>query len=200
MQQNIIKNKKNYIANDVHDINKSTFGFWLYLMSDGILFATMFAVYCVTSTHALFNINFFNLKIAFLETVLLLLSSIFCGIFVISAKYKKFFLVYFFLFLTFICGLCFVIIELYEFSNLISLGYIPQKNGFLSSFFSLIGMHGIHVIFGLFWILGLLCHMHKLYFSNTIYIRILCFSLFWHFLDIIWVCIFTIVYLMGNIS
>uniref|UniRef100_UPI003F5D0950 cytochrome c oxidase subunit 3 n=1 Tax=Buchnera aphidicola TaxID=9 RepID=UPI003F5D0950 len=196
----MIKNKKKYTVYDIHNIGKSMFGFWLYLMSDGILFATMFAVYCVTSINVTFNINFFNLKISFLETVLLLLSSIFCGIFVISAKYKNFFLIYFFLFLTFICGLCFIIMEYYEFYHLISLGYIPQKNGFLSSFFSLIGMHGIHVIFGLFWILGLSFHIHKLYFSNTIYTRILCFSLFWHFLDIIWICIFTVVYLMGNIS
>ncbi|WP_343128098.1 cytochrome c oxidase subunit 3 [Buchnera aphidicola (Takecallis taiwana)] len=199
MNKDIIQDNTHDITHDLYNLNNSTFGFWLYLMSDGILFATMFAVYCVMSINVVSYKNIFNLSIVFLETLLLLLSSISCGILVLSVKYKKLILVYVSLFVTFLCGVCFVTLEVYEFLNLIQVGYLPQRNGFLSAFFSLISLHGIHVIFGLCWMLGLSFHIHKLYFNNIFYIRIVCFSLFWHFLDIIWICIFTIIYLMGNI-
>ncbi|QCI26199.1 cytochrome o ubiquinol oxidase subunit III [Buchnera aphidicola (Sarucallis kahawaluokalani)] len=179
--------------------SNNTFGFWLYLMSDCILFATMFAVYCVVRINVKINHNIFDLKIVFLETIILLISSIFCGVVVLSVKYQKILFTYIFLILTFLMGSLFLYFELNEFFNLVNLGYTPQKNGFFSSFFTLIGMHGIHIACGLFWIIGLLFQANKLRTSNKFYVNILCFSLFWHFLDIIWICIFTIVYLSGNI-
>ncbi|QCI27290.1 cytochrome c oxidase subunit 3 [Buchnera aphidicola] len=201
MIQNIIKKHTNHISHYLNEVKiNNMLGLWLYLMSDCILFATMFAVYCIMYVHKLEYQHIFNLKIVFFETIILLLSSIFCGFLVISAKYKKIFFLYFSLILTFLLGLFFIFLEIYEFYNLKKIGYTPQKNGFLSSFFTLIGMHGIHIIIGLLWLLGIFFQINKLHSNNIIYIRILCFSLFWHFLDIIWVCIFTIVYLFGNIS
>lgn len=199
MENMINKNKIN-IINDFNNIKSNNmFGFWLYLMSDCILFATMFAVYCVMRTNFIIGAKIFNLKVVFLETLILLISSIFCGIIVLSAKYKRIKLIYISLLLTFFMGSLFLALEVYEFFNLIQLGYTPQKNGFFSSFFTLIGMHGMHIIVGLLWMIGLFFQIHKLYRNHIFYTRILCFSLFWHFLDIIWICIFTIVYLFGSI-
>ncbi|CAL4322926.1 cytochrome c oxidase subunit 3 [Buchnera aphidicola] len=189
---------KVYIENDEIK-NNDMFGMWLYLMSDCILFATMFSVHIIISSHVILYTGFFNLWFVFIETLVLLLSSVTYGLLSISARYKKTFFVCFFLLITFALGLIFIMLESYEFYHLWKLGYKPQNNGFLSSFFTLVGLHGIHVVLGLVWMLGLFFQILKFHINKTIYIRILCLGLFWHFLDIIWVCLFTVVYLMRSI-
>ncbi|WP_343182437.1 cytochrome c oxidase subunit 3 [Buchnera aphidicola] len=198
---NVFKNKKN----DFHDIqnhaNKiNMFGMWIYLMSDCILFATMFTVYFVMSRNFIFCHDFLNLKIVFLETIVLLLSSITYGLASIYAKYKSNTSVLFFILCTLLLGTVFVFLEYYEFYHLRKLGYLPQSNGFLSSFFTLIGLHGAHVVVGLLWMVSIIFQLCKYNVNNFIYTRIMCLGLFWHFLDIIWICIFTTVYLFGKIK
>ncbi|CAL4323011.1 cytochrome c oxidase subunit 3 [Buchnera aphidicola] len=201
MIKNHILDTKKYSMKNHTDIfsKKSVLGFWIYLMSDCILFATMFSVYCVMSQNIILDKSFFNLKIVFVETVILLLSSVFYGISILSIEYQKFFLIYFFLLLSFFFGVFFIVLEIYEFHHLIQLGYSPQNSGLLSSFFTLVGLHGAHVTIGLLWMLGIFLQTFKLKFNNVIYNRMLCLGLFWHFLDIIWICVFTIVYLIGKI-
>lgn len=196
----IDKKSINNIKNEISIFqNKNIFGFWIYLMSDCILFATLFSVYCVMCNSIVSYHGIFNLNVVFLETIILLLSSFFYGLLVIFAFSKKMFFVYFFLLLTLICGIFFIAIEGWEFNNLIKLGYNPQNNAFFSSFFTLVGMHGIHVIFGLLWLMGIFFQLITLDLNKKMYIKILCLGIFWHFLDIIWVCLFTIVYLIGSI-
>lgn len=192
--------KKKYFENIV-DIatNKKIFGLWIYLMSDCIFFATMFSVYAVMSNCLIIDFHFFNLKIVFFETLILLLSSFTYGMLVINVKYNKLLFVYIFLIITFLLGSIFIGMELYEFYNLINSGFFPQKNGFLSSFFTLISIHGIHIVIGLLWMIGIFFQIIICHLNNIIYIRILCLGLFWHFLDIIWICVFTVVYLIGSI-
>ncbi|MCW5197145.1 cytochrome c oxidase subunit 3 [Buchnera aphidicola] len=187
------------IESNNHLVDKKLFGLWIYLMSDCILFATMFAVYYVMSKNIIIYSIFFNLKFIFFETFLLLFSSVTYGITVLCFKYNKILFVYIFMIITFFLGLCFVIMELYEFHHLIRLGLSPQKDGSLSAFFTLIGLHGMHVIIGLLWMIGLFFQIIKCNLKYLIYVRILSLGLFWHFLDIIWIFVFTIVYLLGSI-
>ncbi|CAL4043184.1 Cytochrome bo(3) ubiquinol oxidase subunit 3 [Buchnera aphidicola (Phyllaphis fagi)] len=195
----MINNNIHNIREDNNTTDRKLFGFWIYLMSDCILFSTMFAVYCVMLNNIVLHSMFLNLKFVFFETCLLLLSSITYGISVVSFKYNKIFFVYIFIVITFFLGLSFVSMELYEFKHLIQLGFTPKKSGFLSSFFTLIGLHGIHVIVGLLWMLGIIFQIIQFNLNSLIYVRMLCLGLFWHFLDIIWICVFTVVYLLGSI-
>lgn len=204
----MIRNKKdkNFLnITEKHDTelqNNKLLGFWIYLMSDCIIFAIMFAVYAIYSSHVsqyLIHLNFFKLHFILLETLILLISSLSCGIMSIAAsqkKIKKFFL---YLFLTFILGVFFICMESYEFYELIMNNFGPSRHAFFSAFFTLVGIHGLHVFFGLIWILAISYQVIKLGFTSFVGMRITCFSLFWHFLDIIWVCVFTFVYLNGVI-
>ncbi|WP_422667363.1 cytochrome c oxidase subunit 3 [Buchnera aphidicola] len=204
----MIKNKIKNIVLNTHNIhekeleNNKLLGFWIYLMSDCIIFAIMFAVYSIYFSNVSIGLipkYFFKLYFILAETFILLLSSLSCGmmsIFLSKKTIKKCFL---YLILTFILGLFFILMEMYEFYDLIINHFGPNKHAFFSVFFTLIGMHGIHIFCGLIWMLFLFYQLVKLNLTNTIRIRFLCFSLFWHFLDIIWVCIFTFVYLNGVI-
>ncbi|AYN24616.1 cytochrome o ubiquinol oxidase subunit III [Buchnera aphidicola] len=182
--------------------NNKLFGLWIYLMSDCIIFAVLFAVYAIFSSN--FSTNFinhkiFNLSYVFFETFILLLSSLSCGMLTIQKNKKNIKIIYFYLFVTFFLGLSFLLMEINEFHELILEKFSPSQHAFFSIFFTLVGVHGAHVFLGLIFILSILYQLFNLGITETIRIRILCFSLFWHFLDIIWICVFTFVYLNGVI-
>ena len=176
------------------------FVFWIYLMSDCIIFATLFATYAVmmnSTAGGPAGRDIFELPYVLGETALLLLSSITYGMAVIAMNKGNKGTVNAWLVLTFLCGLGFIGMEINEFHHLISEGFGPQRSGFLSAFFTLVGTHGLHVTCGLIWMLVLMFQIATRGLTATNRTRIMCLSLFWHFLDVVWICVFTIVYLMG---
>ncbi|MEN4851112.1 cytochrome o ubiquinol oxidase subunit III [Pantoea agglomerans] len=176
------------------------FGFWIYLMSDCIIFATLFATYAVMVNNTAggpAGKDIFELPFVLVETALLLLSSITYGMAVISMNKEQKGAVIGWLALTFLFGLGFIGMEIYEFHHLIAEGFGPDRSGFLSGFFTLVGTHGLHVTSGLIWMLVLMFQISKRGLNATNRTRIMCLSLFWHFLDVVWICVFTVVYLMG---
>ncbi|WP_034912780.1 MULTISPECIES: cytochrome o ubiquinol oxidase subunit III [Erwinia] len=184
-----------------HDSGSNkVFGFWIYLMSDCIIFATLFATYGVMVNNTAggpAGKDIFELPFVLVETALLLLSSITYGFAVINMNRENKSAVIGWLALTFLFGLGFIGMEIYEFHHLIEEGFGPQRSGFLSAFFTLVGTHGLHVTSGLIWMLVLMYQIATRGLTATNRTRILCLSLFWHFLDVVWICVFTIVYLMG---
>jgi len=180
--------------------SKKIFGFWLYLVSDCILFATMFSVYFVMSdsvSDGPSGKDIFKLSFVILETIFLLLSTISYGMVKILIYKKRLIYTIIALLITFIFGLIFISLELFEFYTLIIKGYGPCRSGFLSAFFTLVTTHGIHVFFGMIWILVMVFQIIKFGITQIIRIRIECLSLFWHFIDLVWICVFTFVYLIG---
>ena len=179
---------------------KKVFGFWVYLMSDCIIFATLFAVYGVMVNNTAggpAGKNIFELPFVLGETALLLLSSITYGLAVIGMNNQNKGAVQGWLALTFLFGAGFIAMEIYEFHHLIGEGFGPDRSGFLSAFFTLVGTHGLHVTSGLVWMLVMMFQVSSRGLTATNRTRIMCLSLFWHFLDVVWICVFTIVYLMG---
>ncbi|MDO4223336.1 MAG: cytochrome o ubiquinol oxidase subunit III [Acinetobacter sp.] len=185
------------------DTDITVFGFWTYLMTDLILFGTLFIAFAVLSQHVPVGTpsakDLFSGSLGFVltETFALLISSVTFG-FAVLAQYKKNVgQVLFWLAVTFVFGAAFIGMEIYEFSHLVHEGHGPSKSAFLSAFFTLVGTHGIHVTSGLVWMLVLMIQIKKygLTLPNTR--RLACLSLFWHFLDIVWICVFSVVYLMG---
>ncbi|CAL4043751.1 cytochrome o ubiquinol oxidase subunit III [Buchnera aphidicola] len=196
---NTISIRKKKYVDDTTGLKK-IFGFWLYLVSDCIIFATMFSVYFVMVDNVSdgpIGKDIFQLSFLVLETMLLLFSTVFYGMVKILVHKKKLMYSIIALFITSVFGLGFVILELFEFYTLIMKDYGPNRSGFLSAFFTLIGLHGIHVFFGIIWILVMISQIIKFGLSRIICIRIACLGLFWHFLDLVWICIFTFVYLIG---
>lgn len=191
------------MKNDHGEKNGVYFGFWLYLMTDLIMFAVLFAAYAVLhgSTYGRVSIyDIFNPPFVLVETLILLTSSFISGLAVMYAKKNDKKKTIIFLTLTLLLGLAFVSMELSEFSKLISEGNDFTKSAFLSSFFTLVGTHGLHILAGSFWILLLLIHVIKYGLKPSNIRKISLLGLFWHFLDIVWIFIFTIVYLMGGIK
>ncbi|WP_437608747.1 cytochrome o ubiquinol oxidase subunit III [Erwinia sp. V71] len=184
-----------------HDAGANkVFGFWIYLMSDCIIFATLFATYAVmvnATAGGPAGKDIFELPFVAVETALLLLSSITYGFAVISMNKGSKAAVNGWLALTFLFGVGFIGMEIYEFHHLIAEGFGPQRSGFLSAFFTLVGTHGLHVTSGLIWMLVLMYQVARRGLTDTNRTRIMCLSMFWHFLDVVWICVFTIVYLMG---
>lgn len=180
--------------------SKTTLGFWMYLMTDCLLFATLFATYAVLrnstfggpTTHEIYN-----LSTAFLETMILLFSSVTCGFAVLSALNDNRKAVLGYLAITFLLGAAFLALELHEFNQLIQEGNSWTRSAFLSSFFTLVGTHGTHITFGLLWIIVMFFQVFKEGLTKDTFRRLVIFSMFWHFLDLIWIFIFTFVYLMG---
>jgi len=176
------------------------YGFWIFLLSDIVMFSAFFAAYAVLvgataggpSGQELFNLD----KVA-LETAFLLLSSFTCGLAMIGARTHQSFWFYGGMAATFILGAAFLTIEIREFTGMIALGAGPTRSAFLSAFFTLVGCHGLHVTIGLLWLLTMMAQVFAKGYRDDILRRVLCFSLFWHALDIIWVALFTVVYLMG---
>lgn len=179
---------------------KSQLGFWLYLMTDCVLFAALFATYIVLQTGTNGGPDaseLFSLPFVLIETMLLLASSFTCGLALLAARKQQLNNVYIWLAVTFALGATFLGMELYEFNKLVQEGYGPGFSGFLSAFFTLVGVHGVHITVGLLWIVALVVYMAKRGLNDIAQKRLMLFSLFWHFLDIIWIFIFTIVYLLG---
>lgn len=206
----MIENKTNNIKSNFRKLsveekkteNNKLFGLWIYLMSDCIMFSVLFAVYTITSSSISINLvhhKIFNLSSVFLETFLLLLSSLSCGLVVLEMGKKNIKMIYSYLIITFILGLFFLLMEINEFYEMSVNNFGPNQHAFFSIFFTLVGTHGIHIFFGLILIISIILQMKKLGLTNSICTRILCFSIFWHFLDIIWICVFTFVYLSGAI-
>ena len=178
------------------------YGFWLFVLSDMVLFSALFATYA-TLVHATdggpSTNDLYNRTLVAIETVALLLSSFVCGLAMIAAKRRNMPLVQIWLVLTGLLGLVFLAIELSEFANMIAEGAGPLRSAYLSSFFTLVGCHGGHVTAGLLWLGTMMAQIWTKGFQPHIMRRLLCFSIFWHALDIIWVAIFTIVYLIGTL-
>jgi cytochrome o ubiquinol oxidase subunit III len=183
-----------------HPENATILGFWLYLMSDTLLFACLFATYGVLGRSYAggpSGAELFELPLVAVNTSLLLLSSITYGFAVIEMNRKRRGLTLTWLGITGLLGAGFIGIELYEFSHLIHEGYGPQRSAFLSSFFTLVGTHGLHVSFGIVWLVTLMAQVWKHGLTVANRRRLMCLSMFWHFLDVVWIGVFTFVYLMG---
>ena len=176
------------------------FGFWLYLMSDLVLFAAIFATYAVLGKSYAggpTGRELFDLPYVFVETMLLLFSSGTCGLAMLAMHRERKRAVLGLLAVTLLLGCGFIAMEIGEFHSMIADGNGPQRSAFLSSFFTLVGTHGLHVTFGIVWLVTMMVQvrMHGLIPENRR--RLICLSMFWHFLDLIWVGVFTFVYLMG---
>jgi len=184
---------------DDHPESHSVFGFWLYLMTDCMLFASLFAVFGVMAHQFAggpTGKDLFDIPGVALETGVLLLSSITYGFAMLGAQRRQSGAVLGWLALTFVLGALFLVIELREFSHLIAQGAGPDRSAFLSSFFALVGTHGLHVFVGLIWMLVLIVQvLRSRELGEQEVRRLTCLSLFWHFLDVIWICVFTFVYL-----
>jgi cytochrome o ubiquinol oxidase subunit 3 len=178
------------------------YGFWLFVLSDMVLFSALFATYAslvhATDGGPVTN-QLFDRNLVAIETIALLLSSFVCGLAMIAAKRANMLWTQVWLVLTGALGLVFLGIELHEFATMIAEGAGPQRSAFLSSFFTLVGCHGAHVTAGLMWIGTMMAQIWAKGFREDIVRRLLCLSIFWHALDIIWVAIFTIVYLIGTL-
>jgi cytochrome o ubiquinol oxidase subunit 3 len=186
-----------------HDSGSTTvFGFWLYLMTDCILFAGLFATYAVLS-HATAGgpggKELFELPYVLVETFCLLVSSLTYGLAMIAMSKGNRNQLLGWLAVTFVLGAVFIGMELNEFHNLIEEGATPQRSAFLSAFFTLVATHGLHVASGLLWMIVLVVQILRRGLTPTNQTRLKCLSLFWHFLDVIWIGVFTVVYLLGVI-
>ncbi len=191
----------NHAHDHGHEINSNKlFGFWIYLMSDCILFASLFATYAVLANATAggpTGKELFELPFVFVETMLLLFSSITFGFGMIAMRRNNISAMKLWMVITFLLGAGFIAMELYEFHHLIEHGAGPQTSAFLSAFFTLVGTHGLHVTSGLVWLLICFWQLSSKGLTETLKMRFGCLSLFWHFLDIVWVCVFTVVYLVG---
>jgi cytochrome o ubiquinol oxidase subunit III len=176
------------------------YGFWIFLLSDFVLFSGLFAAYAVLSGNAAGGPSgreLFNLHHVFVETMCLLFSSYTCGLGALAAERRRpgrFLVASLF---TFLLGAAFLFIEINEFASMVRAGAGPSRSAFLSAFFTLVGTHGAHVTAGLLWLLYMVAQVVVKGLRPHVLRRLLCWSLFWHALDIIWVGVFTLVYLMG---
>ncbi|HEX8885422.1 MAG TPA: cytochrome o ubiquinol oxidase subunit III [Noviherbaspirillum sp.] len=189
-----------FYVTEHHPENGTLLGFWLYLMSDCLVFACLFAAYAVLGRSYAggpTGAELFDLPLVAMNTALLLLSSITYGFAMLESQKKRLKSTLVWLGITGLLGAGFLGLELYEFSHLIHEGAGPQRSAFLSSFFTLVGTHGLHVTFGIIWLVTLMFQLgrHGLIAENSR--RLMCLSMFWHFLDVIWIGVFTFVYLMG---
>jgi cytochrome o ubiquinol oxidase subunit 3 len=187
-------------VNEHHPENSTLLGFWLYLMSDCLVFACLFATYAVLGRNYAggpTGAELFDLPLVAVNTSLLLLSSITYGFAMLESQKKRVRSTLAWLAITGLLGAGFLGLELYEFSHLIHEGAGPQRSGFLTAFFTLVGTHGLHVTFGIVWLVTLMVQVgrHGLSMENNR--RLMCLSMFWHFLDVVWIGVFTFVYLMG---
>ncbi|MFZ3235848.1 MAG: cytochrome (ubi)quinol oxidase subunit III [Stellaceae bacterium] len=176
------------------------YGFWIFLLSDIIMFSAFFAAYAVLSGETAGGPSgrtLFNLHNVAIETGCLLASSFACGIASVGAGARNRPVFYGGMAATFLLGAAFVALEAHEFAGMVARGAGPQRSAFLTSFFTLVGCHGLHVSLGLLWLLTMAAQVFAKGFRPDILRRHLCFSLFWHALDIIWVALFTVVYLLG---
>jgi cytochrome o ubiquinol oxidase subunit III len=178
----------------------AAYGFWIFLLSDIVMFSALFASYAVLAKATAggpTSAQLFSQKSAALETAFLLLSSYTCGLMSLAVNSRRHLGTVLGAAGTFILGAAFLALELSEFRHMIAIGATPQSSAFLSAFFTLVGCHGLHVTVGLTWLVLMMIQLAMWGFRPVVDRRMLCFALFWHALDIIWVMIFTVVYLMG---
>jgi cytochrome o ubiquinol oxidase subunit III len=176
------------------------YGFWLFIVSDIVMFSGLFAAYAVLSGRIAdgpTGSELFDLRRVFIETMCLLLSSYTCGLGALSAERRQQDRYLIFAAFTFVLGAAFLFIEISEFVGMVSRGAGPSRSAFLSAFFTLVGMHGAHVTAGLLWLTYMVAQVVAKGLRPHVLRRLLCFSLFWHALDIIWIGVITVVYLMG---
>jgi cytochrome o ubiquinol oxidase subunit 3 len=176
------------------------YGFWIFLLSDFIMFSGLFAAYAVLSDQTAggpTGRELFNLRNVFIETACLLFSSYSCGLQALSAERQQRDRFYLFAVFTFALGAAFLFIEISEFAGMVNKGAGPSRSAFLSAFFTLVGMHGAHVTSGLIWLTYMVAQVVVKGLRPHVLRRLLCFSLFWHALDIIWIGVLTLVYLIG---
>ena len=174
------------------------FGFWLFLLSDIIIFAVLFAAYAVLSGATAggpTGAELFDTRHVFLETMCLLASSVTCGFGAVAMSRTNVLALYLSMAATFVLGAIFLGMEATEFAAMVSAGAGPSRSAFLSAFFALVGTHGLHVTLGLAWLVVMLLQVATLGFQPMVTRRFFCFGLFWHALDIVWIGVFTIVYL-----
>lgn len=195
-----MKKTKEAIAKRIIADDKVTFGFWIYLMTDCLIFASLFAVYVVqrsaTAGGPTSN-ELFDLPFVLGETLLLLISSFTCGLMLLAAQAHKKGLVLAGLAVTGLLGAGFLAMEMTEFAHLIHEGYSWQRSGFLTAFFTLVGTHGLHILVGMLWLIVMMYRVARVGITPATLRKLMLFSLFWHFLDVIWIFIFTIVYMIG---
>lgn len=183
--------------------DKTVFGFWVYLMTDCVLFASLFATYAVLRNNTFggpAGHTIFDLKYVLAETLILLTSSFACGLGILAARRQDRRQVLMWFGLTFLLGLAFLTLELREFQHLAAIGDSWRRSGFLSGYFTLVGTHGLHITVGLLWMAVMLAKVYSIGLTRSTVRRLTMLSLFWHFLDVIWIFIFTIVYLIGVAS
>ncbi|MCG6880987.1 MAG: cytochrome o ubiquinol oxidase subunit III [Deltaproteobacteria bacterium] len=181
-------------------LDARAYGFWIYLMSDLVLFSAIFATHAVLARSYAggpTGKDLFDLSYTFGETLVLLFSSTTCGLAMLAVHAGKRGRVLGWLLVTFLLGAGFIAMEISEFSGMIQNGYGPDTSAFLSAFFTLVGTHGAHVTFGLVWMAVMCGQIAAKGLTRPVRSRLMRFSMFWHFLDIVWIGIFTFVYLMG---
>jgi cytochrome o ubiquinol oxidase subunit III len=183
--------------------SKTYLGFWIYIMTDCVVFASLFAVYATLHK----NTNggdsaqmLFSMPLALTQTLILLTSSLTSGLAIISALKKDKNKILFWTFITFLLGALFLFFEFREFHHLVTIGDSWRASGFLSSYFVLVGTHGLHILIGLFWIIILSLLIISKGITAKSMKGLVMFNLFWHFLDVIWIFIFSVVYLMGHMG
>lgn len=187
-------------SRETDETSKTLLGFWIYLMTDSVLFGSLFATYAVlhgNTNGGPSGKELFNPPFVLAETMLLLVSSYTIGLAILSLHRRKRSGVVAWLSVTTLLGVGFLVMELTEFSQLMGEGHSWAASGFLSAFFTLIGTHGLHILAGLIWAGFLLWQVVRRGLTSAVSRRLMMFSLFWHFLDIVWICIFTVVYMIG---
>jgi cytochrome o ubiquinol oxidase subunit 3 len=187
---------------DIHQdvFSKTTLGFWMYLMTDCLIFATLFTTYAVLHNNTFggpSSRELYHLPTAFTETMILLVSSLTCGLALLSSLRSEKHKILGWLAVTFLLGASFVGIELNEFMQMVHEGNSWRRSAFLSSFFTLVGTHGLHVSIGLLWMTVMMGQVYWLGVTVDTFRRLVVFNLFWHFLDLVWIFIFSFVYLLG---
>ena len=176
------------------------YGFWIFLLSDIVMFSALFAAYAVlvrATAGGPTGAELFNQSSVAIETACLLASSFTCGLMALAVNSRRRLGTYLGAVVTFALGAAFLALEIREFTDMIAIGATPQRSAFLSAFFTLVGCHGLHVAVGLIWLVVMMAQVAVKGFVATVERRLACFALFWHALDIIWVWLFTVVYLMG---
>ena len=176
------------------------FGFWIFLLSDIVMFSALFAAYAVLARATAGgpdSAQLFSQASVAIETACLLVSSYTCGMMTLAVGSRRRAATYFFAGVTFVLGAAFLALEIREFASMIAIGAAPQRSAFLSAFFTLVGCHGLHVTAGLIWLTIMMAQVAIKGFRAAVERRLLCFALFWHALDIVWVWLFTVIYLMG---
>lgn len=182
---------------------RTSIGFWLYLMTDCILFASLFATFSVLRTGVADGPTAkeaFELPTVLIETIILLTSSLTCGLALIALKKRDVRQLTGWLIATFLLGAAFLFIEISEFAKLVSEGHGWWQSAFLSSFFTLVGTHGLHIFIGLIWLVVMVIVLMKKGLTSKLTRQLTLFGLFWHFLDLVWIFIFTVVYMIGVIA